>query len=333
MSLDCSKQWQTIEYNNRLFQVAVRCIPHAVLLWSDVQALVPSATALLRGNTLVPFDTDADLAELIPRRISVDQDATTVWKVHVPATHDNTQPRQFDQLLDRLDRLILSLSSARLESADPMSPASDVAASDRRQGDESRSGLDSLSLGERSNGATTLQGGERGGASSEPDARSGVARVGSPYGRLSSETVGHMETERHPISEGDAPPSYETSILGNIKILTQKLREFENHIPNRHKSPRWLAKRSDWVEREPQSIEQVAYQLVQLEMALLWTAVTETWIDARETWLSMVATTVSERHLAGALVNLERHTLVMDDSWFDVREQWTNDLLAMAVAP
>jgi hypothetical protein len=128
------------------------------------------------------------------------------------------------------------------------------------------------------------------------------------------------------------PPSYETSIFGTIKALIQHIRVFEHHIPNRHKSPRWLARRAEWVGYEPQTIEQVAYQLVQLEMALLWTAVTESWIQERETWLTLVASARTERHLAGALVNLERHTLVTDDAWQTVRDQWTSELLEVIVS-
>ncbi|CAO3596986.1 unnamed protein product [Absidia cylindrospora] len=128
------------------------------------------------------------------------------------------------------------------------------------------------------------------------------------------------------------PPSYETSIFGTIQALTQHIRRFEHHIPNRHKSPRWLARRAGWLGYEPTTIEQVAYQLVQLEMALLWTAVTESWIQERETWLTLVASARTERHLAGALVNLERHTLVLDEAWQDVRDEWTRDLLEVIVS-
>ncbi|OAD75446.1 hypothetical protein PHYBLDRAFT_158406 [Phycomyces blakesleeanus NRRL 1555(-)] len=113
----------------------------------------------------------------------------------------------------------------------------------------------------------------------------------------------------------------------------QKLHIFERHIPNRHKSPRWLVRRVEWVERVPNSIEQVAYQIVQLEMALLWTAVTEAWINERETWLTLVASARSERHLAGALISLERHTLVMDEQWTEEKERWVNELLEMVVLP
>lgn len=133
--------------------------------------------------------------------------------------------------------------------------------------------------------------------------------------------------------EGEAPPSYETSILGNIQALTDKLLTFEAHIPNRHKSPRWLARRRDWLERTPSNIEQVAYQLVQLEMALLWTAVSEGWIQEREPWLTLVASARSERHLAAAMLNLERHTLVLDEDWATAREGWVNELLEMVVLP
>ena len=68
-------------------------------------------------------------------------------------------------------------------------------------------------------------------------------------------------------------------------------------------------------------------------MALLWTAVSEAWLEERETWLTLVSTARSERHLAGALLNLERHTLVMSEEWVQVRERWINDLLELIVLP
>ncbi|CAO3620275.1 unnamed protein product [Mucor hiemalis] len=155
-------------------------------------------------------------------------------------------------------------------------------------------------------------------------------RADSPPPAFSSSSHAPSSSSSH---RHEAPPSYETSVLSTIKALNSKLCLYESHIYNRHKSPKWLAKRADWISRVPNSIEEVAYQLVQLEMALLWTAVTESWIQERETWLTLVASARSERHLAGAIINLERHTLVMDEDWSNIRDRWINDLLEMVVLP
>ncbi|RUP49432.1 hypothetical protein BC936DRAFT_142537 [Jimgerdemannia flammicorona] len=131
----------------------------------------------------------------------------------------------------------------------------------------------------------------------------------------------------------DTPPSYEHSIAQTIRSLMSHLLSYEEHIPPRYKAPRWPATRGVWRSRSPTTIEQFAYQLVELEMALLWTAVAQTWVEERETWLGLVVNARTERHLAGALVSLERYTVVCDEGWVGMRDRWVSELLEMVMVP
>lgn len=131
----------------------------------------------------------------------------------------------------------------------------------------------------------------------------------------------------------DTPPSYEHSVAQNIASLTQHLLLYEEHVPQRHKSHRWLSSRGIWRSRSPTTVEQFAYQLIELEMGLSWSAVSQTWVEERDTWLALVVNARTERHLAGALVSLERYTVVCDEEWVGMRDRWVNELLEMVMVP
>ncbi|ORX44433.1 hypothetical protein DM01DRAFT_251582 [Hesseltinella vesiculosa] len=275
------------------------------LLLSDIRCIVPTATAVLSNDKMIPFEIDpATFEELTPKRMVV-HDMQSVWQIHSPPIANQALEQRIDQLVYRMDLLISSNSFTTDDNhssyTPPLPNASDQIALD------------------------------------ENNVRNGPNVLVSIVSRNSSAPdQGALDTLPPPAFSGSGgqtpPPSYETSILSTIKTLSQKLRLFESHIPNRHKSPRWLARRQEWVDYQPISTEQVAYQLVQLEMALLWTAVTESWIQERETWLTLVASARTERHLAGALVNLERHTLTLDDAWQGLREEWLCELLEIIVS-
>ncbi|KAI8144579.1 hypothetical protein BJV82DRAFT_513385 [Fennellomyces sp. T-0311] len=293
------EKYKVIEYNDQIFRIPVRRINQTQYLFlNDVQAIVPSATALTSADKLIPFETDpATHQELLPKRMAVSE-FSSAWQVHVPEAAESRRMLQaMDGKLDRLAQQLRRLMVPRDQSDDT---------SDGHEGHDDDD-------------------------DSQVESEQRIEQPRRPESPPPAFTTSPVPTRR---VEGDAPPSYETSILGNIKALTDQLRLYESHIANRHKSPRWLARRREWVDREPTNIEQVAYQLVQLEMALLWTAVSESWIQERETWLTLVTSARTERHLAGAMLNLERHTLVMDEAWVNqVRESWTNELLEMIVLP
>lgn len=302
--------YKIVEYNNTLYQLPIRTIEHdQVLLLSDVQLIVPKATAFLSQTKLIPFLLDPiSHTVLIPKRVSVSTD-DNIWQIKVPQEEQTTQLLQsniemqikMDQLSQKFDR-ILALQQEEEDTAEVQPDVTPDPGTDDEQ-------------------PTTI----------EPvteEQQPQEHQQQDPPPAFSSPSHASSSTHRH-----EAPPSYETSVLSTIKAINSKLCLYESHIYNRHKSPRWLAKRQDWISRVPNSIEEVAYQLVQLEMALLWTAVSESWIQERETWLTLVANARSERHLAGAIINLERHTLVMDENWPQIRERWINELLEMLVLP
>lgn len=329
--------YKLVEYDNTLYQIPIRIIEQEqVLLFSDVQLLLPKATALLSNSKLVPFQLDPNnlYAELIPKRIVISNHSEDIWEIHVPedyATHNLIQSNiemqiKMDLLSEKLERLL----SLQQDSNSPdTTPGDEVTSSNssslslqEAEGEEAAA-LETNSTSEQLeniSSATTQQEQQR--------QESNRADSPPPAFTSSSHAPSSSSSHRH-----EAPPSYETSVLSTIKALNSKLCLYESHIYNRHKSPKWLAKRAEWISRVPNSIEEVAYQLVQLEMALLWTAVTESWIQERETWLTLVASARSERHLAGAIINLERHTLVMDEEWANIRDRWINDLLEMVVLP
>lgn len=362
------EKYKVIEYNERLFRIPVRRLGgqgKEFILLSDVQSIIPTATALTSSDKLIPFEIDPNThQELLPKRVAVSE-YETVWQVHVPndcAVTDSRQTRilcdmetKLDQLSQQLGRLLrqFPVSTTVANRNDTIRPIEETTDEETSPGGTSTSTSNSSMRPPPPPPRAT----------SPPPAFTSTPLPSSRISRsVTTVTSAHAaalgieieeveldleeqeeEQEQEACGAGAAPPaitapeapppSYETSILGNIKALTDQLRVYESHIPNRHKSPRWLAQRSEWVRREPSSIEQVAYQLVNLEMALLWTAVSEGWLQERETWLTLVASARSERHLAGALLNLERHTLVMDDSWINVREGWINELLEMIVLP
>ncbi|GAN01866.1 hypothetical protein MAM1_0013c01301 [Mucor ambiguus] len=339
--------YKLVEYDNTIYEIPIRHIDQEnVLLLSDVQALLPNATALLTSSKLIPFKLHPDHhTELIPKRISMPDvnSNNVIWQAHVPEENVPTlmeMQRKIDQLGEKMDRLYMSLVQSSSDSSDidiTTSGANNI-------------NTNTLVINEHHNEDGNPH--EDQSESSRTDDTLGTAR--DPMSRSNSPPPA-FSTPSHPSANGidaslasssssaitqrqqqqqhEAPPSYETSVQGTIKALNAKLRLYESHISNRHKSPKWLSKRDEWISREPNSIEQIAFQLVQLEMALLWTAVTESWIQERETWLTLVASSQSERHLAGAIINLERHTLVMDDEWQQIRERWVNDLLEMVVLP
>ncbi|ORY93623.1 hypothetical protein BCR43DRAFT_497259 [Syncephalastrum racemosum] len=392
------EKYKAIEYGDFLFQIPVRRLPgiddQYFLFLSDVQAVVPGATALMSSDKLIPFVTDPQThATHEPRRTTVTE-FETVWQAHVPETVSDRRALQnlevkLDNVARQLHRLALmipstvtvadntnsinettatmptmptsSLSSQPLPSsqtslqqadASAQAATSNLTTTQNVQADNAQSsrtnvvstaagaqaagGCDESSASTRSNKPRSSQTEED---EDDDEEEATPSRSSSPPPAFSTSprpalprpTSNNSNIRQH--IEGEAPPSYETSILGNIQALTDKLLTFETHIPNRHKSPRWLARRREWLERTPSNIEQVAYQLVQLEMALLWTAVSEGWIQEREPWLTLVASARSERHLAAAMLNLERHTLVLDEDWATAREGWVNELLEMVVLP
>lgn len=344
------------------------------LFLNDVQAIVPQATALTASDKLIPFEADPIThMELMPKRIGV-TDFDSAWQVHVPgAAAVDSQQRiaDMDTKLERLSRQLhhvlsaITTSTTAAGTSNNVTTAAAAAAMDDTTTSESNEHIEEDVAHDQQEVTTPPrpQSPPPAFSSSPPlpvpsnrpsppnhasvtaattTATTAAARTTTTTTAASSQASSNtppppmppQPSTSHRHVEGDAPPSYETSILGNIKALTDQLRLYESHIANRHKSPRWLARRSEWVQREPASIEQVAYQLVQLEMALLWTAVSESWIQERETWLTLVASARTERHLAAAMLNLERHTLVMDESWgHHVRETWVNELLEMIVLP
>ncbi|KAI9268144.1 hypothetical protein BDA99DRAFT_504954 [Phascolomyces articulosus] len=370
------EKYKVVEYNEQIFCIPVRRIQQSQYLFlSDVQALVPAATAFTSTDKLIPFETDPTThEELLPKRVAVSE-FNSAWQVHVPEGIDSRRMLQaMDGKLDRLSRQLRRLmiqplsnetttttshngshghqdlndhnSESDVHDDDTTNPLNGQQEEEQRQqqptpeeahDDHTTSTEPPLAIGRRPrvNNHTTLNNNHHPTPSRrrqvQPNHDDDPHDHDRPESPPPAFTTSPLPTRR---MEGEAPPSYETSILGNIKALTDQLRLYESHIANRHKSPRWLSRRHDWIDREPSSIEQVAYQLVQLEMALLWTAVSESWIQERETWLTLVASARTERHLAGAMLNLERHTLVMDDAWVNqVRETWTNELLEMIVLP
>ncbi len=63
--------YKLIEYNNTLYQIPIRTIgEEQVVLFSDVQLILPNATALLSNSKLIPFQLDPNnqYTELIPKR-------------------------------------------------------------------------------------------------------------------------------------------------------------------------------------------------------------------------------------------------------------------------
>ncbi|CEP13885.1 hypothetical protein [Parasitella parasitica] len=339
-------QYKLVEYDNTIYQVPIRYIDQEnVLLLSDLQCLLPKATAVLTSSKLIPFKLHPEHhTELIPKRIPIPDvnSNNVVWQVHVPQeVSSNLVEMQIkvDRLGEKLDRLLASLPGQSFDSDDDCitTPAtSDIMndsthAVEDHHSEHASDHLEDRNENTRNNETPDTAGNCSSRSSSPPPAfstPSHMSAAGASSSAPSSSAAVNRQQQQH-----EAPPSYETSVLSTIKSLNDKLRLYEAHIPNRHKSPKWLAKRDEWISREPHSIEQTAFQLVQLEMTLLWTAVAESWIQERETWLTLVANSQSERHLAGAIINLERHTLVMDDDWQQLRERWLNDLLEMVVLP
>ncbi|CAO3688501.1 unnamed protein product [Rhizopus stolonifer] len=283
----------------------------------DVQSLLPKATALLSNSKLVPFQLDSNMQEVLPKRILLSNSTLDdVWDIHVPDEHQNTLIQttiemqiKMDQLSEKVDKLLLrnhqeNVMSGIVTTASETTEENNPIGSDTQTGDAD---IEEEYDDEHNDHSTTTD--EAGRSQSPPP-------------------VFSMTSTSH-----EAPPSYETSILSSIKSLNSKMRMYESYISNRHKSPKWMSKRQTWLSREPDSIEHLAFQLVQLEMSLLWTAVSEAWLDERETWLTLVSTASSERHLASALINLERHTLVMNQDWPLVKEGWVNGLLELIVLP
>ncbi|KAI8373679.1 hypothetical protein BD560DRAFT_394019 [Blakeslea trispora] len=345
-------RYTLVEYNNTIYQIPIRYLEgeHVILL-IDVQSLIPNTTALLTNFKLLPFKLDSNHSVVVPKRVVIndlDLAQTTVWQAHVPDVHHATVQStviemqiKMDQLCSKLDRLVSSLSSSGHYVADVLD-----------ESNSQRTTVSDGSLEEPHTGAFPLLMPVHRSSPEEPTTQSyhsdgsdtSSGSNSSPPPAFSIPTSSSSSNQHHvqrSVSDADnegrsqheAPPSYETSVLSTIKSLNDKLRIYESHISNRHKSPKWLAKREEWLSREPSSIDQIAYQLVQLEMALLWTAVSEAWIQERETWLTLVASSQSERHLAGAIINLERHTLVMDEEWASIRERWIRELLEMVVLP
>lgn len=332
-------KYKLVVYQDTIYEIPIRVIEQeTVLLLSDVQSIFPKATALLSNSKLVPFKLDpVHHTEILPKRAPItDLDSqNTVWEVHVPEESIALSPTiielnsKMSRLSDKLDRILLlqqDQEEEELEEQQETLEGEEASSSHILEEHQSRHG----SIADETAACTI---------GTDPTSNhEGPSRSNSPppaFSTRSAATSSSAEVPTPPSSQQhvEAPPSYETSVLSTIKSINTKLRLYESHISNRHKSPKWLAKRQEWISREPNSIEQVAFQLVQLEMALLWTAVTESWIQERETWLTLVASSQSERHLAGAIINLERHTLVMDEEWNQIREGWINDLLEMVVLP
>ncbi|CAO3596987.1 unnamed protein product [Absidia cylindrospora] len=92
---------------------------HDYLLLSDIQALVPTATAILSNGKMIPFEINTNsLLELSPKRILV-KETNVIWQVYSPdppANNDTLSFQQrtiqlehkFDQLIQRLDQLVYS---------------------------------------------------------------------------------------------------------------------------------------------------------------------------------------------------------------------------------
>ncbi|CAO3636681.1 unnamed protein product [Cunninghamella blakesleeana] len=394
-----SRSYKPVEYNKIIYLIPIRFTnQNKYILLSDLQAIIPTTSAVLSNDKLVPFELNPNtLMEVQPKRIVVN-DIDSVWQIHTPPINTEVldklsyceqrlnflirrlvEEEEVDTCNAQLDNIPLSNSSVSstnstsyhqqlllenndrnshidIEDNDLRGRSSRGTNSSRRQQGLSPPPAFSLHHTDTSNSSTvhsnipstsTIY-------TNESNRSSDVTVVisnhqpsnttNSDYQR-DNDSNDNVDNNNHPnstISNNPSstnpnaiippPPSYETSIFGNISLLVQKLRLFEEHIPNRHKSPRWLARRHEWVSNEPMNIEQIAYQLIQLEIALLWTAVEEVWINERETWLTLVAGARSERHLAGAMVNLERHTLVMDDDWQHCREDWLNELLEIIVS-
>jgi hypothetical protein len=326
-------KYKLVVYQGTMYEIPIRIIEEeAVLLLSDVQSILPKATALLSNSKLVPFKLDpVHYTEILPKRVPItDLDSqNTVWEVHVPEesillsqTIMELQGKM-SQLSDKLDRILSLQQDQEDHELEDQQEVLEEEANSSHSIEEVQQSRHSSVAEESCTGNIT-----------DPTSSNDRSRSNSPPPAFSTRSLATSSSSAVPATQHvEAPPSYETSVLSTIKSINTKLRLYESHIPNRHKSPKWLAKRQEWISREPNSIEQVAFQLVQLEMALLWTAVTESWIQERETWLTLVASSQSERHLAGAIINLERHTLVMDEEWNQIREGWINDLLEMVVLP
>lgn len=345
-------QYKLVEYDDTIYEIPIRYIDQEnVLLLSDVQALVPNATALLTSSKLIPFKLHPEhYTELVPKRISIPDlnSNNVIWQAHVPEENVPIlmeMQRKIDQLGEKMDRLYMSLVHSSSDSSDDDIAAAiadsentNTIAIDDHHSEDSNQHEDQNENTRNDDTLNTSRGhlsrsNSPPPAFSTPSHLSVAANAVGSSSSASSSSSAISQRQQQQQQQHEAPPSYETSVLSTIKALNAKLRLYESHISNRHKSPKWLAKRDEWISREPNSIEQIAFQLVQLEMALLWTAVTESWIQERETWLTLVASSQSERHLAGAIINLERHTLVMDDEWQQIRERWVNDLLEMVVLP
>jgi hypothetical protein len=343
---DEEAQYQAIRHNDRIWRIPIRNINNTnVVLFSDIQSFIPSATGVVSNDKLIPFVIDSSTgAQLIPKRIEVTYAGTNIWDIlYSEVNEQETSVRiallesKYEDLINRLDRILPGNTG-------PHSPY--PVFHSRTQVDED--GTDSSGSFESPtglrHGSVDIQSHDNDELSVESD--NNACEITS-YSMDSCDDLRHnpiahlavaaegaertTTTSRDALVPGsgdpDEPPSYENS------ILTEKLLEFESHIANRHKSPRWLAERNEWLHRMPGNIEQFAFQLVELEMALLWTAVAESWLNERETWLNLVMNARSLRHLAGALVSLERHTLVLDEAWSGIRERWINELLEMVVLP
>ncbi|GAB5585547.1 hypothetical protein Unana1_00447 [Umbelopsis nana] len=345
-------QYQAVRYNDKIWRIPIRNINNKnVLLLSDIQSFIPSATGVVSNDKLVPFVIDHTTgAQLLPKRIEVTSAGANIWDILFSENDQDISARialletKYEDLINRLDRILPLPANAVAENTplhylvvntnpriqmDEEGSAESSGSSDSHNGIQHGSTSDGQS---HDNDELSEEGNEN--CEIGPyamEASDDIRRSSHSIARLS---VGNVVERTAPGSgDPDEPPSYENSIQGNIRTLTERLLEFEAHIANRHKSPRWLAERNEWLSRTPGNIEQFAFQLVELEMALLWTAVAETWINERESWLNLVMNARSLRHLAGALVNLERHTLVLDDEWPAVRERWVNELLEMLVLP
>ncbi|KAI8973643.1 hypothetical protein BDF20DRAFT_883403 [Mycotypha africana] len=373
------QQYICVKYDHHVFEIPVRRVDQKkVILFSDIQAVVPKATALLvsQSTKVVPFD----LAEEDKRtkRISAELLTEDVYQVYVPPPPSQAAEAEgranaelqikLDQLTDKVDQLVRLVIQQQQQAVLPPG-----------------------ALEEETLRPTTTASAETAGSL----ASFVLPAAGSPPPPPSQQQqpqpqpqpqppVGHEEEAATEEDDDDddamssnqqqeAPPSYETSVYSTIKTLNRRLLEFESHIPNKHKSPKWLSKRKAWVAQvtaaatsstscEPQPpqgqeesreddtrehgsppppptttttenshrnpIHAFAMSLIQLEMALLWSAVTEEWIQQeRDTWINLLGNARSERHLAGALISLERHTLVMDPDWTVTREVWVNELL------
>ncbi|KAI8990014.1 hypothetical protein BDB01DRAFT_779708 [Pilobolus umbonatus] len=315
------KQCKLVEYKNSIYKIPVRYIDNTtVILLSDIQSIIPQATALLSYSQLIPFHIDpVHYNEITPKRVSLD-DYDSIWEVHVPEynirllqTTLETQ-HKVDKLSDKVDRLLYSGNARR-----------------NSQGDNSRQTTDPPQE-ETSSSAANTNGEDSGEGSKQSEDEHMHSLLNNEEGNSGSHSPPPAFSSPSIINH-EAPPSYETSVLGNVELLNSKIRLYEAHIQNRYKSPRWLSIRSEWINNKPHNIEQVAFQFIQLESALFYASFSEPWAEERETWLTVVRNARSERHLAGALLNLERHTAVLDEDWTQLRESWISDLLEMVVLP